>query len=290
MVEIPSPDEEKDKVDLGWLMSDGPKPNPGKAVPPPPPVASEGSYEIEGSDPLAEHDEPAPIVPPIPTPVPRPRKAQASDRSEARSTAKPGTVDEVWSRWAEWGPDIIRLVATSCVLLVLLYLALTSFWFTTAFLILVGGGGILLLLSYPLFITMERPIRITPEQALNDYYAALSHSVPHIRRMWLLLSSEGRSSRFFHNFNEFNTYWNEKLKSLKPAKAGRFNPLVFSVLDFKSEKSAGLTHLEAKFILQVKERDPSTSPAQTFPVTTRLVKGPDKMWYLEEGTMPEARV
>ena len=154
-----------------------------------------------------------------------------------RSSAKPGTVDEVWTRWAEWGPDVIRLVAVAGLLLVLLYFALTSFWFTTAFLILVGGGVVLLLLSYPLFITMERPIRITPEQAVNDYYAALSHSVPHIRRMWLLLSSEGRSSRFFHSFNEFNTYWNEKLKSLKPAKGGRFNTLVFSVQDFKSEKA-----------------------------------------------------
>ncbi len=59
-----------------------------------------------------------------------------------------------------------------------------------------GGGAVgLLLLCYPLFITMERPIRITPEQAVNDYYAALSHSIPHTRRMWLLLSEEGRYSR-----------------------------------------------------------------------------------------------
>ncbi|SIO00077.1 hypothetical protein SAMN05444166_1982 [Singulisphaera sp. GP187] len=291
MVEIPSPDEEKENVDVGWLMEDGPKPASGKAAsPPPPPIVSEGSYEIEGVDPLEAQDEPAAIVPPIPSPVPRPRKPQAADQPPTRSTVKPGTVDEVWTRWAEWGPDIIRLVAAAGVLLVLLYLALTSFWFTTAFLILVGGGVVLLLLGYPLFITMERPIRITPEQALNDYYGALSHSVPHIRRMWLLLSSEGRSSRSFHSFNEFNTYWNEKLKSLKSAKGGRFNTLLFSVQDFKSEKSAGLTHLEAKFTLQVQERDQMTSPGRTFPTTIRLVKGPDKMWYLEDGTMPEGRV
>lgn len=289
MVEIPSPDEEKENVDLGWLTSDEPKATSRKTVPTPPPIASEGSYEIEGLDPLAEEGEDSPVVPPIPEPVPRPRKAQPADRPETRSSVKPGTVDEVWSRWAEWGPDIIRLVAVAGVLLVLLYLTLTSFMFKTAFLILVGGGIALLLLGYPLFITMERPIRITPEQAAKDYYAALSHSVPHIRRMWLLLSLNGRSSRFFHSFNEFNIYWNKKLDSLKPAKGGRFNSLLFSVQDFKSEKSAGLTHLEAKFTLQVQERDQPTSPGRTFPVTVRLVKGPDKMWYLEDGTMPEAR-
>ena len=27
---------------------------------------------------------------------------------------------------------------------------------------------------------------MTPEQAVKDYFAALSHHVPHYRRMWLL--------------------------------------------------------------------------------------------------------
>lgn len=288
MVEIPNPDEERENVDLGWLMADGPKPTSRKPVSTPPPIAPEESYEIEGVDPATEDSEAAAIVPPIPAPVPRPRKPQAEDRPQPRSIAKPGTVDEVWSRWAEWGPDVIRLIAVASLVVVLLYLALSSTMFMAAFLILIGGGIVLLLLSYPLFITMERPIRITPEQAVNDYYGALSHSVPHIRRMWLLLSSEGRSSRSFHSFHEFRAYWNETLKSLKPSKAGRFNPLLFSVKDFKSEKSAGLTHLEAKFTLQVQERSQPTAPGRAFPVTMRLVKGPDKMWYLEEGTMPTA--
>ena len=31
MVEIPTPDEEKENVDLGWLTADGPKAKSGKA-------------------------------------------------------------------------------------------------------------------------------------------------------------------------------------------------------------------------------------------------------------------
>lgn len=291
MVEIPAPGEEPENVDLGWLTADGPKADSRKPVPTPSPTTSEGSYDIEGVDPATEEGEPAPIVPPIPTPVPKPKPRQAplEEQAASRSKTKPGTVNQVWTRWAEWGPDVLRLIGVAAVLLVLLYFALSWSMYKSAFLILAGGAVGLLLLCYPLFITMERPIRITPEQAVNDYYAALSHSIPHTRRMWLLLSEEGRYSRSFQSFPEFNSYWNGKLKTLKSDKGGRFNNLVFSVQDFKSEKSAGLTHLEAKFKLQVQEREQTDSPGQLFPVTMRLVKGPDKMWYLEEGTMPEAR-
>ena len=61
---------------------------------------------------------------------------------------------------------------------------------TTGLILLVGGLGAVVL-SYPILITLERPVRITPEQAARDYFGALSHHFPHYRRMWLLLSARG---------------------------------------------------------------------------------------------------
>jgi hypothetical protein len=130
-------------------------------------------------------------------------------------------------------------------------------------------------------------VRITPEQALKDYYNALSHHVPHFRRMWLLLSAAGRVSTAFGSFEGFKGYWNEQLARLRAGHATPLTPLVFEVVNFKSEKSAGKVRIEASFTLNVSVRGRrSAGPIHTIPVTTNLVRGPDNMWYLENGTLP----
>ena len=70
-------------------------------------------------------------------------------------------------------------------------------------------------LSYPILITLERPVRITPEQALRDYYGALSHQLPHFRRMWLLLSTAGRISTAYGSFEGFKAYWKDRLATMR---------------------------------------------------------------------------
>jgi len=294
MVEFPSRNDEPERAQADWLMAEeSGKPSSPSSASAPPSVTSDESYDILGADSDDHVEGSAAVVPPIPPPKPKkpvkpPSSAAATESAprERRSRPRHGTVDEVWTRWAEWGPDVIRVGVVAALLLIPLYYSLMAMQFFVAFLILAGGGILLAILGYPLFITMERPVRITPEQALKDYYAALSHPKPHIRRMWLLLSSAGRSSPSFSSFDEFKTYWNNTLDTLKMGKASRFNPFVFTVRDFKAEKSAGLTELEAKFTLNVRPRAEESAPGQNYPVVMGLVKGPDKMWYLDEGTMP----
>ena len=84
----------------------------------------------------------------------------------------------------------------------------------TFLLLLVGAVGAVVL-SYPILITLERPVRMTPEQAVRDYYAALSHHLPHYRRMWLLLARTGRTSSSYGSFEGFKAYWAEKLRTIK---------------------------------------------------------------------------
>ena len=103
-------------------------------------------------------------------------------------------VEETWSRWAEWGPTAFFIACWLGVVLFVVYLLFGMEAYGLAFLTLFGGGIIAIGLSYPILITLERPVRITPEQAVRDYYGALSHHVPHFRRMWLLLSTAGRTS------------------------------------------------------------------------------------------------
>ena len=100
------------------------------------------------------------------------------------------------------------------VLFAIVYFALQLDLYGIAFLILILGGIAAVILSYPILITLERPVRITPEQALRDFYGSLSHHFPHFRRMWLLLSSAGRISTAYGSFEGFKAYWKDRLGQL----------------------------------------------------------------------------
>ena len=166
------------------------------------------------------------------------------------------------------------------------YLFLENLGFL-ALIVLVGGAGAVLL-SYPILITLERPVRMTPEQALRDYYGALSHHIPHFRRMWLLLGKAGKTSTSYGSFEGFKSYWKEKLRKLKGSKAGEMTPLVFEVLEYRGEKSGGQIRAEVKYTLKISIRGQRQDGAiATIPAVVSLVRGPDKMWYLESGTLPE---
>jgi len=205
-----------------------------------------------------------------------------------QSKLDPSTlVEEVWSRPGEWGGTLIVEGA----LLTVVFLVFFSCWFGelygTAFLALLVGGLVSAILSYPIVITLERPVRITPEQAIRDYYGALSHHIPHFRRMWLLLAKAGRISTAYGSFEGFKSYWSDRLRRLRKGHAGALTPLVFEVEDFKADKSAGKVRIDAEFRLKVFVRGRrKAGPIHGFPLKIALVRGPDKMWYLENGTLP----
>jgi hypothetical protein len=239
---------------------------------------------------------PAPKPPPLPIDDEAPRTRararpepelaedfQEADESGPRDRGRPTTlydpesaVEQVWSRGAEWWPSLVAIAVVAVIMWFSLFHAPTM-------LVLVVGLAALALLSYPIVITLERPVRITPEQAARDYYAALSHKFPHYRRMWLLLSANGRHSSRFDSFPEFKAYWKGRLAELNGGKPAWPNPLGFSVVDYKGEKSGGKAVADAKFTVRVTRS--AATPVDSVRVSATFVRGPDNMWYLDVGTL-----
>ncbi len=247
---------------------------------------------------LVDIPESAPEEPPALPRGAQPKGAAAAEpRGEGRATRSSedsgfdpsDLVPEPWSRWAEWGMNLIILGAWLMLIILLAYIVSGMEFYWLAFVLLIVGGLVAVVLSYPLIITLERPVRVTPEQALRDYYNALSHHVPHFRRMWLLLSAAGRVSSAFGSFEGFKGYWKEQLGRLRQGHAGPLTPLVFEVINFKAEKSAGKSRIDVTYSLNVSVRGQRSSGAiHTIPAALALVRGPDNMWYLENGTLARA--
>jgi hypothetical protein len=139
-----------------------------------------------------------------------------------------------------------------------------------------------------MLITMERPVRITPEQAVTDFFAAASHHVPNYRRMWLLLSAAGRASGPFRGFDDFREHWKGRIEGWRASRgAGKFAPLTFEVEDFKADKSTGQSTSKADYTVRIVPRgSPGAAPIASYRMTHGLVKGPDRMWYLNRGVLP----
>jgi hypothetical protein len=223
----------------------------------------------------------APVVPIANRTATRPREAKETQREDPKVL-----VEEVWSRQAEWGPSLVVLCGWSLAVAVLLYFAMSSLGFLFLLLLLGGAGAVVL--GYPILITLERPVRITPEQAVRDFYGALSHHFPHYRRMWLLLSTAGRTSTSYGSFEGFKAYWADRIKTIKGSQAGAMTPLVFEVVEFRSDKSAGQTRVDAQFTLKIAIRGRrQDGPIASIPAVVSLVRGPDNMWYLDSGTLPK---
>ena len=213
---------------------------------------------------------------------------EADDGDAIIAEDDPTDVDPIWSRGAEWGPDLIRVGLVGGATLVVT-------WFTLglsiglAFLVLALGGVACVLLSYPILITIERPVRITPEQAVTDFFAAASHHLPHYRRMWLLLGPTARSVGRFSSFEDFRSQWVRRMAGWKEGRGGKYTPLSFKVTEFRGEKSVGQSVSHVDYTVQVFVRGHETEkPIATYRMMHGVVKGPDRMWYLNQGTLTSA--
>jgi hypothetical protein len=287
------PDTEPEIGSADLLFRDDPAVKPGNLTQKPGAAAGSGSGEVFDlvEDPESRDSTPTGSVPPIAgaplqgeTRKPRePRAERARDEHEPDPSQ---LVAEVWSRKAEWGPTLIVVGGWVTLVFLFVYFVTGVEHFGLTFLALILGGLVAVVLSYPILITLERPVRITPEQAVRDYYSALSHHLPHFRRMWLLLSSAGRISTAYGSFEGFKRYWRESLHRLRAGHAGRVTPLVFQIIEFDADKSAGKNRIDANFTLKVSVRGQRKAGAiHSVPMRIALVRGPDKMWYLENGTL-----
>jgi len=292
----------------------------------PAPVADPGGYELEvdphvGPEPSSPVDpdplsmtgrrskarrptveatpDPDAAPPPIPVAAPSPRpkpkltpnpvetRAPSGDTSEFDTEL--AVVDPIWTRGAEWGPDLARLGMVGAGTLVMAWLLSGSV--SLVLLVLAVGGAAMVLLSYPILVTLERPVRITPEQAVTDFFAAASHHFPSYRRMWLLLSTLGREPGRFATFEEFRDHWRSRVEGWKGSGgAGKWTPLKFAVVDFQADKSTGKSTSKAEYTVHVLVRGRvQDGPVASFRMAHGLVKGPDRMWYLNRGTLDSTK-
>jgi hypothetical protein len=213
------------------------------------------------------------------------------DDIPARDRPRPDSsrVAQVWTRWAEWGPTLGAVAAAILATAALTWLLFDLDNLAPSVLALSLGLVATLILSYPLVITLERPVRMTPEQAVNDFLGALEHHRPHYRRMWLLLSENGRTSGSYGSFEGFRRYWAARLRTLRGSRVGPYTPLVFRVEGFKGPKSAGLDTTQATFSVVIHARGRrAEAPLANLDVRMTFSRGPDRQWYLDQGTLPEA--
>ena len=269
------------------------------------------SYDLAGTAEAPASPRPAPPEPseapaspraPAPSKAPTPSKAPEAteapdvptrpERERVKPTAdeslEASTVDPTWSRAAEWGPALIRITIALVATIGLFWIFLSVGSTSMAFLGLLVGTIVCGLLSYPIAITLDRPVRMTPEHALTDFYEAMSHHLPQHRRMWLLLSDDGRRSKRFRSYKAFRAYHRRRLAEIRGS-GNRWTPVKAKIDQVQADKSAGKDVVSASYHLTITLRGkPDASPLYSKELRTTLSRGPDRMWYLDDGTLPPA--
>ena len=303
MANKPSPpagDDDRRIADAELLFKDNAGDRPRVDAPRGPEVVPGDDYDLEERvEPVRKKVAPILDDAPVLRPVVKPASTEGAwtreeldrDRRARTQLDDPDAVEQVWSRGAEWGRTLAVLAAVVVITGSIFAWLVSAGSYSTALISLLAGGGVFILCCYPILISLERPVRITPEQAVKDFYGSLSHHVPHYRRMWLLLSTGGRTSGHFSNYPEFKKYWVERLAHFRTGRTGRFSPLKFEVSDFKSDKSQGKSSVDAKYTLNVTIRGrQGEGPLASYRMETSLVKGQDRMWYLDKGYLPGERL
>ena len=108
--------------------------------------------------------------------------------------------------------------------------------------------------------------------------------------MWLLLSSAGRESGPFPDFDRFRDHWKGRVAEWRSSLGGgKYAPLAFDVENFQADKSSGKTTSRADYTVRVSLRDGGDDgPDASYRMIHGLVKGPDRMWYLNKGALPSS--
>lgn len=220
----------------------------------------------------------------------RRREAEEHERRKAQGRTPPEIVP--WSRGREWGlsvvPPIVLGIGTIAATVYFLGFAETVS-LGRALLSLIVGGALTLIAAIPLLATLEPPLRMVPEHALKEFYAALSAGRPQYKRMWLMLTEEAKSSRSFNGYAAFRSYWRKQLKHLSRGGGGLWNTLEFRVINFKSPQSKDANDVHARYELEVVDAR-SKNTVALFADTIDVFRGPDRMWHMNRGTLPETRL
>ena len=232
----------------------------------------------------------APVAPgPVsPSPVgPRGDRRPVSEAGWCRPPAP--AVDQVWSRTARVGTDAAgapRLGGRDSLAPVL---RLGAELYGLAALIFGVGCLGAVLLSYPLLITLERPVRITPGAGRAGLLRRPLASSPPLPPDVAAAQRPGPGLSPIRLVRGIQELLGQAAgASSASGHAGRFSPLVFKVEEFRAEKSAGKTEIDARFKVKVLVRGrQAEGPIWSLPAERSFVRGPDGMWYLNDGTLAE---
>jgi hypothetical protein len=289
MASSPSRDSGSHSHEIGdaahlFLEDEAATPSPSQAASFSPGSLAQEGYELEPASQAEPSQRP---LPEDVSPAPQgPRPTASIDDDERRTRAKSDElaaaddVDPLWSRWAESGRHYVLLAALAIGLCYVSYGLFQAGQFGLVPLFLLGSIPLFVLLAYPLVITLERPVRMTPEQALKDYYGALNHAWPHHRRMWLLLSTTGKSRPPFGTQGQLTASWNRAKSSIQRRQGAK--PARFEVTEYSGDPSKGAARVECKYSLVVYSSQGTLLESHRMKST--LVRGRDRMWYLDDGT------
>ncbi len=196
-----------------------------------------------------------------------------------------------WSRLRESKTDILRM--TIVVLCTMILAWIFADWNTIhlAGWICVLGTGLLAVMAYPLAVGLERPIRMSPERAVRDYFESLEHHGPLYRRMWIFLAPEGQTSRSYADYESFRLYWKQRIREWQHrGNAWPMTPVAITIDRFESKPDPEDPESRSlNFTVNVSLRGHrSQGPIATYSLNWRAVRGPDQQWYLSVGNLPDA--
>ncbi|MEJ7638430.1 MAG: hypothetical protein WKF75_10770, partial [Singulisphaera sp.] len=216
---------------------------------------------------------------------PRADRVERAERSEERSEPEDeANVDEVWTRWGEWGPTLMTLGLGGVIVVALALFAFSANAVGMGFLILLLGGQRGAVATYPIAVTMERPMRMTPEQALKDFYAAASHHFHTIAGCGCCWRRRLRVVEF-HSFATFRATGSGGWPA-SGATASR-SPPWRSPSATSARTGVGQTVMEGEYSVAVRARGAEGGLVEEVRIESVFVRGPDKMWYLSSESCPK---
>ena len=104
--------------------------------------------------------------------------------------------------------------------------------------------------------------------------------------MWLLSERDGENAPEFGSLAEFRSYWKLRMVTLRGTRVKGSAPLAFEVGEFRSDKRAGKSSVDAKYTVTVRPRGRIDRTPGGHPHLLEPRCGPDNMWYLDSGTLP----
>jgi hypothetical protein len=251
------------------------------------PSDNDAAYRL--AEPEPPHTQPnQPTAPAVESAIPEPKiettfqpSAEAPEQAATEPFPDPAPeVRDVWTRWSDWKwPLIWTAAGVGLATLIVFgreYVAVLSFVAALTY-------G-----SYRVITSLEVPVRVTPQQAIEEFFAAAGHRLPNFDRMYALLTADGKQCDEFRNPPEFRAYWSERIAKLTPSPIW-IVPLEFHVEGFTCHYNQDKSMATVRYTIRVAPRTSQASVRSVAELTASnlVVKGPDGQWYVNDGRLPD---